>query len=241
MPCSPMHRPWARRLAAIAALLVCIFAEGSVAVPHDDEASPETLGERELLERLASHHDIVTEASGPRLGSYIRDLGTAFGESLRQLLAGWDARFEDLGGTLVRVGAETLIILSALLLLVLLARWTWRLYRNRCLTPQDAISPELPDRPKKAHLSDDDWARRLEQELAAERFAAALEALWWWLAGRLAPAAEASWTSRELIVHGGRPDLLPQVRQLDRLIYGAALPRAEDIRHLWQALREKLP
>ena len=71
--------------------------------------------------------------------------------------------------------------------------------------------------------------------------AAACEALWWWLArSLLADPVEASWTSRELLVHAGRRDLTPGVRHLDRLIYGAVPPSPDDVRGLWGELREAL-
>lgn len=228
------------RSVARGALFALWLGWGALAIAAGGEERAELLVELEQLEQLAEQHGVVTEPPGPRLGTYTRDLGTAVGEGVRRILAGWDARFEDLGGALARFGAKALILLSASLLLLLLARWIWRQRRGLRRPRQEAavlLDPLPPERVRES----EDWARQIEQDLAAGRVVSALEALWWWLACLLAPTvAEASWTSRELIVHGDRPDLLPQVRQLDRLIYGAAVPQAAEVHHLWRALREKL-
>ena len=102
------------------------------------------------------------------------------------------------------------------------ARWT------------DAAAPSLPPGA--------DWEGELERRLARGDVPAALEALWWWLAGRLeAPAAEASWTTRELVVRAGRRDLLRLVMPLDRLLYGAGQPSEGEVRGLFASLRGALP
>jgi hypothetical protein len=45
-----------------------------------------------------------------------------------------------------------------------------------------------------------------------------------------------SWTSRELLVRAGRPDLGPWAAALDRMTYGPRRPAAGDLRELVDAL-----
>ncbi len=79
----------------------------------------------------------------------------------------------------------------------------------------------------------------MRRRLEAGDVSAAVEALWWWLAsGLVADRAEPSWTSRELVARAGRQDLLADVRRLDRMMYGAARPSADDVSRLWSDLRE---
>lgn len=85
------------------------------------------------------------------------------------------------------------------------------------------------------------WRAELERRLADGPIAAALEALWWWLARSLAgPRAEPGWTSRDLVTRARREDLRDLVRRLDAFTYGPRQPATDDLRSLVRRLEEAL-
>ena len=97
------------------------------------------------------------------------------------------------------------------------------------------VAVETPRRPAPASR---DWAEELRRRLEGGDVAAALEALWWWLATQVGvPDADPSWTSRELLVHAGRGDLRRPVRRLDHMIYGPEAPAIGDVQEFWHGLR----
>ena len=94
----------------------------------------------------------------------------------------------------------------------------------------------LPDRDR------DGWRRELDRLLEAGDFAGALEALWWWFARALTTArVDPAWTSRELLAHTQRRELSGLALALDRLLYGAERPQAEDIHAFLRRATEVLP
>ncbi|HEX4495854.1 MAG TPA: hypothetical protein VIE43_09320 [Thermoanaerobaculia bacterium] len=85
------------------------------------------------------------------------------------------------------------------------------------------------------------WRAELERRLAGGEVAAALEALWWWLARSLAGAeAEPDWTSRDLVARSAGRELRDLVRRLDAFTYGPRPPAVEDLRGLVGRLEEAL-
>ena len=140
-------------------------------------------------------------------------------------------RFARLFGRLTEPILKLLLALSAAALLVFAVR-RWRRRAPPPATPVRRLDDEAP-------TAAPSWEAELRRNLLKGDAAAAAEALWWWLASLLVgERAEPSWTSRELISRAGRRDLTPGVRRLDRLIYGAGDPRAEDVDRLWNDLRE---
>jgi hypothetical protein len=181
---------------------------------------------------------------------------------LEQTLAkpGWPEYFTDLAEALVRRFADTVgswLSLSpgsraavelaakglAVLVLVLALAWAVRawLRRRRPLELQAPDGVVAPTRAPVEERGAEGWAHELTRRLAQGEAGPALEALWWWLAtsitdGRVDPA----WTSQELVERSRRPQLVPHVRILDRLIYGGRSPAVEDVRRLASRLREAL-
>ena len=120
-------------------------------------------------------------------------------------------------------------IVLVVVVLLILARATWRARRD-AVRPVPASARTIPTALPVPERDRDGWRREIERCLAAADFAAALEALWWWFARALTTArVDPAWTSHELLAHTQRRELGALALALDRLLYGAARPRAADI------------
>ncbi len=136
----------------------------------------------------------------------------------------------------IEPATKFLLALLAVVLFVFLMRFIAERWRHHEPATPDAIQ-HLDARDEESVAMD--WEGELKRHLETGDVAAATQALWWWLAGRLAAdRAEPSWTSRELVVRAGRHDLLTDVRRLDRMIYGLRRPSPGELRRLWGDLRE---
>ncbi len=196
--------------------------------------------DRETLEAALADGRVETSAPRPGVGLYVLDLGLAFARWVAGIAESFLPGFARLLGPLTELAFKVLFAVLGLALLALLLRAAWRLWRQR--TPEEPVlrPVAMPDGTPAA--SADRWAAEIRRHLEARDVTAAVEALWWWLAtALLASGVERSWTSRELVAHAGRRDLLPQIRRLDRMIYGAAAPSGDDVRRLWSDLEEALP
>jgi hypothetical protein len=186
---------------------------------------PIAAADRAVLARvLASSR--VDRVPAPPASSYFGELATSFTEAVvAALMRG--ARMFHLSRTafLVLVSLVVLAMLGLAIRALLPALRRMRLARPDA-TPASRPAP-VPERDAAA------WRAELEARLAAGETAAALLALWWWLARSLAGGrAEADWTSRELVAQARRPDLAPLARRLDSLTYGPGHPTVEDVRAL---------
>lgn len=205
------------------------------------EDPPPAAADRAGLEEVVAEAGVVTTPGAPGWASYLKDLGVAVVLFLARLFEGFNPHLAPAAGSVAVTVAKILLVLAFALLVVFL----WRSLRQRVRRVGTAAPSvrELPetDAADAGAGSVEEWAARLENHLAVGDVAAACQALWWWLARSLLRApVEASWTSRELLSHAGRGDLIASVRVLDRLIYGAAEPGADDVRRLWGELREAL-
>jgi hypothetical protein len=130
--------------------------------------------------------------------------------------------------------------LAALVLLYLLVRSVLR--RRRGHAPASAAAKPRPAIVPEVQRGRAGWRMEMDRRLAAGDVTGALEALWWWFAHSLCPAAvDRSWTSQDLLAHCGRPDLAPPARALDRLIYGSDRPDADEVRRFLGRLETLLP
>jgi hypothetical protein len=195
--------------------------------------------DHELLESIVREDGIESVRPRPRLGHYLADLASAFFRWLRGLLEFLAPGVGSLAAWVVRLGwLIVVIVLGVILLISALMALQRALQRRRRAAPEaraglptEDIRPDVGTRP--------DWEARLAGHLRRGDVSAALEALWWWLACRLiATEVDPTWTSRELMLEAERPDLLPRVRVLDRMMYGAEPPAAEDVNRFWGELRE---
>jgi hypothetical protein len=218
----------------LAGLLLCLG--GSVSAEEAARLEPVS-ADRELLQEVVRETDVETSRPRPEAGQYLDDFSAALlawmaehlgslGEGAVRVVA-WFARI----GWLILVGILVLCLLALLLLGL----------RRRVRRGAPARAPEARAEAT-APPAQVDWEDRLRTSLSRGDIPGALEALWWWIASRLVTTdVDPAWTNRELMLVAGRPDLMPQARDLDRMMYGAHLPQTGDVRRLWDRLRELLP
>ncbi|MEM8961055.1 MAG: hypothetical protein AAGD38_06215 [Acidobacteriota bacterium] len=176
---------------------------------------------------------VATAVPPPGIGQYVGDVLAAFGrfvESVVHKLAPGGMWLADMLGNVGPAVLATIILLILVGVGFLVAR---RLRRETGETVPVDVSVRLAEQPESTRIN---WRAELEKRLAAGSAPSALEALWWWLADRLVTAPQESWTSSQLVRHAGRPDLLPAIRDLDRLRWGATEADIASVRHLHQRL-----
>jgi hypothetical protein len=189
-----------------------------------------------LVERVLRESHVVRELPPPGLADYlvwlVESVLRAFASGMGELL---DATVGDLTALSRVLAVALLAALLAVLVRLLAERWrrpVRRAPRGPVVTPSIRPTPAWDGTR---------WRAELEARLGREDARGALEALWWWLAHTLAGArAERSWTSRELLARSGRAELGAFAARLDRLAYGTAQPRSEDVRLLAEQLRAAL-
>jgi hypothetical protein len=196
-------------------------------------SAPVAEANRALVEEAVRQGGVATERPSPGIAEYGAELAAALEEVVRTLA-------EAVGGAVpdnFLVGCLGFFFVLTVLLVFWLLLRIWLKRRKPAAAVELAPASAAPPLPPGA-----DWEGEVERRLASGEVHGALEALWWWLAGRLeAPAAEASWTTRELVQRAGRRDLLRLVMPLDRLLYGAGQPSTGEVRGLFETLRGALP
>lgn len=194
---------------------------------------PGAMADRALLERILQESAVQRQASPPSLGEYAA--------ALQEALVGWLSRHAPpLASFLDSRVAEVLLWLGVAAVLAGLVVHLLRRLQGRPVAAPDLALPPVrkesgPERDPAA------WRRELEARLLRGDVAAALEALWWWLARSLCgPRVDASWTSRELLDEARRADLRPLANALDRLAYGERTPTDAEVRGLLGRFEESL-
>lgn len=187
-----------------------------------------------LLEQALG--EVETQRSVPDFFEYFVDLGKAFFVALMELVG---SLADAVGGA---VSGEFLVGLIFFLLaagFLLLIYVVIRLWQKRLPKTSDSfeLRPEAPASPQGI-----DWEAELEARLARGDAHAALEALWWSFAQKLGTIrADATWTTRELVLASGRRDLLRAVVPLDRLLYADVVVALDDVRRVRQSLLAVVP
>ena len=197
---------------------------------------PARTADHALLRRLIEQERIAGTSPGPDWSDYPVNLARAALEALERLLSPLKNVLGGLGLSMTTV-ATVLLVLLAATVVALATIGVMRLLRRRrrfadAESPVGSAEP-LPPSPR----DPDAWRALLEERLRSGGIAEALEAAWWWLAASVSRGpVDASWTSRELLVRAGRPDLGRWAAVLDRMTYGPQRPEAEDVRGLVDAL-----
>lgn len=127
--------------------------------------------------------------------------------------------------------------LSLLWIVGLLLMRLWSL-RQRPSAPVGSERSVVLSRAETSRGPSGSWAD-FEARLAAGDVAAALEALWWWVARSVAPSGlDEAWTTDELLAATPQPsfDFKKSMRNLDRLLYGGRLPESEEVLQLAQRI-----
>lgn len=222
----------------LAAVLLALVPASPAAADELARAEP-AAADRELLRAVMAAERVETETPRPGLMLYLRDVMVVISRAMERWLGRVLPGLSDLAGPLANFALQLLGLALALVLLLALARYLRRRLAARPAAPAPAAPFERLPVAGVDGGSAEQWRERLHRRLGEGRVDEAVEALWWWLASVLVPrGAEPSWTSRELLGRAGRGDLLPLVRRLDRMLYGAARPSTGEVDGLWRALRE---
>jgi len=197
-----------------------------------------TPADLDVLERVLRESGVDQKTGDPSWSAYLYAVLEAAAAWLSARLPGLRG-LRNLPTTLgpaFGVAAIALVTIA----LVLVVRVALRA-RRRAAAPLRVSTPTVaaaaaPQRDRQG------WRREIERGLEKGDLGAALEALWWWFARALTNArVDPAWTSRELLAHAGREELSGLALALDRLLYGAARPRAADVRAFLATAEEALP
>lgn len=232
----------ARRGGLVAALLLPAWAAGGAGAVDDTrhDVFVRATADPALVERALRDTGVEREPPQPSFGAYVGHVAERLSRFIAERLT-HAADVLQSSGVSPRVVAWGVVALAGLAL-------AWALVgalvgRRAAVRPVPAVTtrPAAPGEGMRLREREE-WRRELEARLERGDAAAALEALWWWLARSLSGAAvQSSWTSRELLAHAGRLDLAPLAASLDRLLYGSARPGVDDVRRLAGRMQAVLP
>ncbi len=185
-----------------------------------------------LIARLFEQTRATSRPPAPGWSEYARELARAGAEWLEALLApvarGLGARVQWL-----EYAAIGLVVVTLALLLFMLGRALVLSLRRRREPAGAPAAPREPAAAPGASKGPGYWRSEVDARLAQGDVKGALAALWWWLAAALVTRnVDATWTSRELLEHAQRRDLLPLARALDRQAYGPIPPGHDEVRRL---------
>jgi hypothetical protein len=229
------------------AVLLLVLPGTTMAETGAEQASPQLIrparADQELIDELIRSGSVRTEPPQPGPSQYIRDQITTVLDWLSEKLDLSPGAVEVLAQVITWAGVLLLgTVIGALLVLLI------RMVRGRSAQqqlPVDGRLLSLTPEPASIRSPEQCW-QELQQSLADNRVAEALAALWWWLARTLTgTAAEASWTTRELLEHWSghrpaQPELVRLCRRLDSMTYGRHQAPAQAVRELATRLRSTL-
>ena len=222
-------------------LLLLLLAAGLLGAQQSPYPEPSP-ADAEQLRQVVEEHRVETSTPSPGITLYLSDAMIAILFRIGEFIDRFMPELGVFNTAITWVGARLIILLAGLVLLLVLVQILRRWWRHHRLHDEpETPFRELPRTGSVAGRSREDWAEELRRQLERRDVAAALAALWWWLACALLPSeVDPAWTSRELISRAGRPDLRSPVRRLDRMIYGADPPTVDDLRRFWHELGEAL-
>ena len=198
--------------------------------------------DRAALERILAQSGVDRTPAAPSWLEYLEEVVTRVATAIAAAIEAFWQRF---AGPDVPSLEEPLLVLAIAILVsaVYLVARTLVLDYLRSRRAPTAPPRVAPVAARDQALRDASaWRSALEAHLARGDVAAALEALWWWLARTLlAERALASWTSRELLTAAARNDLGGLAGRLDEMLYGPVPPAPGEVRVLLERLEKALP
>jgi hypothetical protein len=190
--------------------------------------------DQELMRRVLAEQAVVQVPPAPSWSEYLLHVLRTVVEMLLAPLL----RNLPMAG-LARWMLVTVLAVAVVALLALVVR-ALRRRRRRPGAPAVEVAAAR-ERAAARALDPAAWRTRLDAHLGSGDVAAALDALWWWLAVSVArEPVDPSWTTRELLARAGRTDLGGFSAALDRLAYAAARPAAADVRAFAERLQAAL-
>jgi hypothetical protein len=192
--------------------------------------------DRALLARVLSESRVQRSPARPATAEYLQ----AWSEAVRLWLERFFGRHPGMWEGMtwgLQIAAWFLVGVAIVLLVLALVRLLRRRSRAaQAPTPAAAVATGAsPGRPDRAG-----WRGEVERRLDAGDIDGALEALWWWFASSLVREVDPSWTSQELLRAARRSDLAFAAAALDRALYGARRPEADDVSGLLVRLESAL-
>jgi len=191
-----------------------------------------TRADAALLQRVLSESRVDRVPAGPRWSSYLE----AWAEAVTRWLARLLGKHPDMLAGVVK-GVEVMAWLLAGAALFLVGYWLVRWATRRSASATSTEVTQVRERAGEMSpvWTPQQWRQNLERRLACADVVGALSALWWWLARSVVgPEVDESWTSQQVLTASRRHDLTDEVRQLDRMIYGASRPAVEEVRALFK-------
>jgi len=184
---------------------------------------PQAVADRALLARVFQENELVQQVPAPSWSDYLAAVQAALADWLSQGVPGLFSLMD------ARLAQALLWLLLALVAAILGVQMLRAVGQGRRRPAALAVTASVPGPPPPGT----DRRREIEACLGRGDVPAAVQALWWWLAGSLCGAdVDASWTSRELLARAQRVDLGPLARALDRMAYAARRPAAAEVREL---------
>jgi hypothetical protein len=195
-------------------------------------ALPPLPADQELMRRVLVEQAVVRVPPAPSWSEYLLHvLRTIVETLLAPLLRGLP---------MAGLARWILVAVLAVAIVALIALVVRALRRRRPAAPAVEAAGEAVLAATRA-LDPAAWRARLDAHLGSGDIAAALDALWWWLAVSVArEPVDPSWTTRELLTRAGRTDLGGFSVALDRLAYAAARPVTADVRAFAERLQAAL-
>jgi hypothetical protein len=195
--------------------------------------------DQEMVRQILRETGVATKPAGPPLTSYLG----AWIEALMRWIAGFFADSPAIAGGILNA-VVVIAVIAVALALALVALAIVRRARNRGPRAPSALrlggTETAEDSPPPRDRFG--WRAAIEARLSRGDIAGALEAFWWWLASSLPleADADATWTTRELLVKARRHELLGLGGTLDVLMYGPRAPLPEDVTACLARFEEKL-
>jgi hypothetical protein len=197
-------------------------------------ALPPLPADQQLMRRVLEEQGVAQALPAPSWSEYLLHLARTAVDALLEPF------FRNVPVAGLARGMLVLAVAIAGLALIALIVRALRLRRRGKLEPAPAAAVVAVEAAARA-LGPAAWRSRLDAHLGSGDVAAALDALWWWLATSVArEPVDPSWTTRELLARAGRGDLSGFSIGLDRLAYAASRPQAADVRAFAERLQAAL-
>jgi hypothetical protein len=236
-----------RGVVLLVALVLIIPAHSADADDVERALAPELAGaDYPLVEKLISESRVSTSAPRPSPSQYVKDLVGTVIAWIGGIVSFSPGMIELLALVITWLALLLFGIAIGVLVVLVLRMWRGRPEKSR----QPVSDGDLAAHSRHSATSQWDepescW-QELQRALDQGQIADALAALWWWLARAVAGcAADATWTTRQLLAFQGsrvsaQPNLVRLCRQLDRMIYGPRMVRVDEVRELAGDLRSAL-
>jgi hypothetical protein len=193
--------------------------------------------DRPVLDRVFQEAHLSERVPTPHVGDWLAWRTSRIVHRVREWIGDQAAAGSALVSIVLTVGLILVVVAIVAGVIGLVALASSAVRGRRRDRAHDAVDPDL--RAPIAEVRGPRWwSDALDRALEGGDPRAALEALWWWLAGTLSGSEVASsWTCRDLLRNATRTDLRVPLRRLERLTYHPAEGSLADVAGLASELR----